>query len=182
MYTDPSLSGASAKLKEKKKSFLFRGKVRFRRYIQTSCAICHKDIFSVKENNSKNRICSQKCKNILMSGPGNPKFKGRKFKDGARSQGHVLSYAPNHPHQYKKFVPEHRLVIEKALNRILKKTEVVHHINCVKFDNSIENLVVCASISEHNKVHASLNKIIKTLLDKKYIRFNRKKMQYDVIK
>jgi hypothetical protein len=48
---------------------------------------------------------------------------------------------------------EHRLIVEKELNRKLLTTEVVHHINCKKYDNRIENLYLFRSQSEHMTYH-----------------------------
>jgi hypothetical protein len=47
----------------------------------------------------------------------------------------------------------HIVVAEKAMNRKLIKGEVVHHIDCNKHNNSIENLAVLPSQSIHAKVH-----------------------------
>lgn len=46
----------------------------------------------------------------------------------------------------------HRFIMEEYLCRKLSKKEVIHHINCNKSDNRIENLKVM-SISEHTKFH-----------------------------
>jgi len=52
----------------------------------------------------------------------------------------------------KKYIREHRLVMEKHIGRKLSKKEVVHHINHNKLDNRIENLQIM-SFSEHTTYH-----------------------------
>lgn len=169
---------------EKVIPFTFKGKKRNRYFVCTKCAGCGKLTWTFKSNIKKGKffVCSQTCKNSQMIGPKNPAFTGgRKFKDGKKKQGHVLLYKPNHPLNYKNYVPEHRIVVEKHIKRFLKKEEVVHHINCVKDDNRLKNLFVCSSNSHHNLVHGSINKIIKPLLERGYIRFNSKKSIYEII-
>ena len=47
---------------------------------------------------------------------------------------------------------EHRVIIEKHLNRRLKRHEVIHHLNGNKTDNNAQNLVVM-TLSEHTRLH-----------------------------
>src|SRR3990167_5572032 len=88
------------------------------------------------------------------------KYKGKlhsKWNGGriVTAMGYVLKYAPNHPNKNKMgkgYVFEHRLIMEKKLNRFLTKNEVVHHINGIKDDNTIKNLVLTTK-SEHTAHH-----------------------------
>lgn len=56
-------------------------------------------------------------------------------------RGYILIYKPDHPNAInKRYVFEHRLVIEKKIGRYLERWEIVHHINGIKDDNRLENL------------------------------------------
>jgi len=94
---------------------------------------------------------------IHRFGEYNPHWKG-----GRRlsKEGYVLIFKPDHPNATcDGYILEHRLVMEKHLSRYLKPEEIVHHINEIKDDNRIENLILFNGISEHRKHHEQLLRI-----------------------
>ena len=45
---------------------------------------------------------------------------------------------------------------DKEFKRYLTKDEVVHHMNGIKDDNRIENLILFKNDSEHHKYHMAI--------------------------
>lgn len=91
------------------------------------------------------------------SGVGNPAWvSGETLSSG----GYIYKSCPGHPRATQKgsYVFEHILVMENHLGRFLNGSEVVHHINEDKIDNQIENLRLCASVSEHTSLHHEIRK------------------------
>ena len=75
-----------------------------------------------------------------------------------RTDGYVSVFVPDHPNATKDgFVMKHTLVMEQAIGRCLLPGEVVHHVNRVRNDNRLENLMLM-TISEHNSLHAKERK------------------------
>ena len=69
------------------------------------------------------------------------------------TQGYIKILKPDHPKSNKDgYILEHRLVIEKQLNRYLEPYELVHHKNRIKNDNRIENLEVKLKKTHHGKI------------------------------
>lgn len=68
--------------------------------------------------------------------------------------GYVLIKVPEHPKSFMGWYYEHRLIMEKQINRIIDDWETVHHINHNKEDNRLINLFLC-SRKEHNKAHCA---------------------------
>lgn len=84
-------------------------------------------------------------------GSNHPNWKGGRKKN---VDGYVFVKNYNHPFcNVDKYIFEHRLVMEKHLGRYLTPEEVVHHINGIKDDNRIENLMLFANGSGHRKFH-----------------------------
>ena len=125
------------------------------------CLICGKEfkVFPCRQNSAK--YCSCKCRyeskrgkkrpehSEKMKGSNNPRYKGR-----LNHSGYILIFQPNHPfRKMGRYIFEHRLIVEKHLNRYLKPTEAIHHINGIKTDNRIENLYLFSTRYSHSIYH-----------------------------
>lgn len=87
----------------------------------------------------------------MNQGSNNPMWKGGKAKGG---EGYIHILKPEHPFAPKSgYVLEHRLVMEKHLGRYLLPTEQIHHINRIKSDNRIKNLMLFRDAMAHKKYH-----------------------------
>lgn len=139
------------------------------------CSNCQLKLFRKQRN--RHSFCSNKCRSEFLKSDKNPYALKRKFK----TSGYVLVRNPTHPFAVKGFVPEHRLIMEKKIGRILRKDEFVHHINAVKDDNRLSNLWL-TNEWHHGVSHKSLESILKELLDNDFVRFDRKKGLYIVRK
>lgn len=148
-------------------------------YSLVSCCVCNREMLQDNANLKKGNksTCGEKCLSALRS-----KEDGtRKFKRST-SDSHVLIKSSSHPGKNKDgYVPEHRLMVEKSLGRLLSKSEIVHHINLLKSDNRIENLVVFESDKEHFLSHGSLNKCVSKLMEMGVLVFNRETKTYEVV-
>lgn len=67
--------------------------------------------------------------------------------------GYIWLWCKGHPAANNNYVYEHRLVIELHLQRELVKGEVIHHVNEIRNDNRIENLILFASNGSHIRFH-----------------------------
>lgn len=89
-------------------------------------------------------------------GPKNPKWKNGRYKD---ADGYIRVSCRTHPYAHDDgHILEHRLVMEVHLGRTLLPSEVVHHINGVRDDNRIENLMLFSTDSKHQIFHGKENK------------------------
>jgi hypothetical protein len=89
--------------------------------------------------------CSRACSNPARgrAGASNGNWRGGKFQ---RSDGYVAIRVGG------TYELEHRLVVERSLGRKLGPREHVHHLNHIKDDNRLSNLVVL-TIEDHAREH-----------------------------
>ena len=67
--------------------------------------------------------------------------------------GYILEYSPDHPKANKAgAIPQHRLVMECVLGRLLETHEVVHHKDGVRHNNSPDNLQLVTRV-QHGLEH-----------------------------
>ena len=94
-----------------------------------------------------------------VNGKNNPRWIG-----GIKnSNGYVYLYVSKHPRGIQNYVKRANLVMERYLGRYLKLKEVVHHINKIKTDDRIKNLMLFKNKSEHQrKAHKTKDYLIKT--------------------
>lgn len=111
------------------------------------CPNCQ-TIFQIAKS-SRQRICTQEC-----AYKGNRKF-GTKY---TTTQGYIAikTHSPNADSAG--YELEHRMLMEKHLNRTLTRNEHVHHINGVKTDNRIENLIVLTN-ADHQREHYEYDRL-----------------------
>lgn len=89
-------------------------------------------------------------------GTKNPKWKGGQI---VSKDGYILILQPSHPRLNKtRYVNKSHLIMEKSLGRYLKPEEVVHHINGIKNDDRLENLMLFSNPGEHRHHHAKVSK------------------------
>ncbi len=110
-------------------------------YIYQTCLGCGQQteaqVSSIRSSLKRGRP-SGKCHPCsLPRGPNHPNWNG-----GRRlREGYMYILTPGHPYATKNgLVFEHRLVMEKILDRYLTPDETVHHLNGIKTDNRPENL------------------------------------------
>ena len=71
----------------------------------------------------------------------------------------------------------YRIVATEKLGRPLKENEDVHHINMDNTDDRPENLWI-GTRSKHKKLHGTLNSIVKELMERGIVGFNRESKEY----
>lgn len=117
------------------------GKAR-RTALKRECVQCGAE-FSITPSQAAYRAglyCSLECSHRANSGERHHLYKG----------GHVGVNG----YRYIQNKLEHRIIAERALNRSLGSTEIVHHIDGDRLNNSLDNLMLFEGHDAHANYHA----------------------------
>lgn len=131
---------------------------------EVECRECGKEIPRSKWDRPKaeSRVaCSRQCAGKMNTrkrkkpawkgamGAEHPRFKGGRVSN----HGYTMVTGRDHPFPRRgHYILEHVMVIERHIGRRIAKSECVHHVNHVKTDNRLENLMLM-SWAEHAKLH-----------------------------
>ena len=66
---------------------------------------------------------------------------------------------------------EHHIKMSEYLGRPVKNGQIVHHIDGVKNNNDIDNLVLCENRKEHKNIHVQLENLALNLVQQGVILF-----------
>jgi len=111
-----------------------------------------------RKSNGKNQFCNARCygdwkkENYIAWNRGKIREQvGSYYKGFIKTmEGYIRLYNPDYPEDERKYVLEHRLIMEKKLDRRLKAKEIVHHLNGIRDDNRPENLCI-VNIHNHER-------------------------------
>lgn len=146
-------SGCKYRLKNKEK-------IRERRYSRR-CIDC-KILICGKQRCSKCHSLHSPQYLPSTLGENNHNWKGGTY---THSAGYIMIHSPNHPYKgVKGYIGEHRLVMEKHIDRYLEPKEVVHHIDFDVTNNHVDNLHLFPSVGKHLKYHAFLRQCVRDLV------------------
>ncbi len=160
--------------------------------ISYTCPLCNKvqETDKYKFKIKKTPFCKN-CVTIgTQKGIKKPQFSGKN--SGRWSGGEYISTdgykmvkaeGEFHASGRQKYKREHVLIYEKYLGRRLETTrgyngEQIHHIDGDKLNNSIDNLLLCANLTEHQLVHAQLEEIAYKLVREGKIIFDKEEKKY----
>lgn len=114
------------------------------------CPQCGDDFVTKlrSDGSTYTKVCSYSCSQAAQQVANPKRYSGERcarWKGGIMEnfRGYRLIWMPDHPslrNSKRKYVAEHRLVMEEHLGRYLESYEQVHHKNGIRNDNDIENL------------------------------------------
>jgi len=121
----------------------------------------------------KKRILEGRKKNPYIPTPEHRKRVGDalRSKNGRKicSDGYAYIYRPFYKNSFKGktnngYILEHKFILEQHLGRDILHTEQIHHLNGIKSDNKLENLILCRNVQAHNEIHNKMEKFVFDLI------------------
>lgn len=76
------------------------------------------------------------------------------------------------------YYKEHRIFTELDLERPLDSSEIIHHVDSDKTNNTKDNLYLCSGHKQHRKVHSQLERVSMWLVKNGAIKFNHDNGEY----
>ena len=150
--------------------------------VKFKCENCSKILELPAWEARTRRFCSIECTNKYFKlhpeernysaskGKNNPLYKEKQYK-------HNGIWIRNDENELEL---EHRYLIEKEIGRKLKKSEIIHHIDGKKYNNSSDNLYLFTSKREHSLSHANLVNLLSDLLSREVIYFDKEMGRYKI--
>jgi hypothetical protein len=159
--------------------YIWNGRHTNRYVIRLQCEQCGVSYLAERSRTRTAAFCSKRC-GMLHRAETRPIRRRKGNRSNDKRGNHILIQAPNHPFARKGFVPEHRLIVEREIGRILLEKEVVHHIDLIRDNNTPDNLVTCKTDAAHRRVHATLNDCVAELMAMGVLSFDKHKLCYYV--
>ena len=117
---------------------------------EIECLFCKKTFFAYKTHIGNRKFCSHSC------------YVKMNTNEFIIKNGYKKVLKPDHARADSKgYVREHIVVMEEELKRPLKKSEVIHHIDNDKGNNSLKNLMLFPNNTAHLKYHFEMSIIEK---------------------
>lgn len=132
--------------------------------IKIICEHCGRVFGKPRRVNAKGkriRFCSRDCANKSTRAP------LIKQKTRHKTKGYISIWKPEHPRSLGGRVKQQILIMEKMIGRYLKEGEIVHHINYLEDDDREENLYLCNTRKDHDKIHRLSRFLIKEFIREK---------------
>lgn len=149
---------------------------RIPRLVTKKCEYCGKEFTRTYWMAKSRKYCSQECAIKASRGrKGCPKPKGKLspfYKGPILKHNGIWDYD-----EHGNFKPVHRMIVEKSIGRELRKNEIIHHIDGNQTNNNMSNLYLCSK-AKHARLHQSIIKMLKPLMEDNKILFNKERGEY----
>ncbi len=141
------------------------------------CKDCARALYTGELNPSKRQEVREKISKAHLGKSKNIQLHNLQFKKLSNA-GYYLIYDENK----KKYIEEHRVLVQNAIGRELLQIEKIHHVDGNKINNNLKNLYLCENESVHQKIHNNLESVSFELVKKGLVVFNKDNGSYEISK